>query len=301
MEFSAHLQEQTKKIFDSNPLGEIIMVNSSGVYLRFNEHIVFLCDVKWGLVPIGILLENFKEIAERLQLEVGQKVIFECDKLVFLNGTVRLITDALLFKKDCANIPDQKLIKRAAMELAAIDKTKGISMLVEPLVLGNKNSTAVTLNPYTAGAYSYFSRLINAFSDNAEAEVKLCVGKLLGLGTGLTPSADDVMMGMLYAFRKLQNKSPKAVKAFIDSILKLCGSCTNRISGAYLKSIIQGAYFERMECIWRGLCGTEPLEISLLTDVGSNSGAEMLLGMLIALQVCGYDIREENTDDKRNI
>jgi hypothetical protein len=50
-----------------------------------------------------------------------------------------------------------------------------------------------------------------------------------------------------------------------------------------------------MEQIFRGICGEGILNIEELTQIGSSSGSEMLLGMLIALKVCGYDVaqREE--------
>ena len=31
-------------------------------------------------------------------------------------------------------------------------------------------------------------------------------------------------------------------------------------------------------------------EVYKLTEIGSNSGSEMLLGMLIALRICGYSL-----------
>ena len=50
-----------------------------------------------------------------------------------------------------------------------------------------------------------------------------------------------------------------------------------------------------MEMVFRGICGEQPLDIQLLTRIGSSSGTEMLLGMLIALHICGYavNMREE--------
>ena len=139
-------------------------------------------------------------------------------------------------EKERLRQPEKRFMEQAAKEVATLKKKHGISMLVEPLILGKE--------------------------------------------------ADDVMLGMLYVFRKLPQKSPQAVCTFRESILELCDSHTNQVSSAYLKAIIQGAYFERMEQVWNGLCGTEQLDISKLTQVGNNSGTEMLLGMLIALRIC---------------
>ena len=132
--------------------------------------------------------------------------------------------------------------------------------------------------------------------------------KLLGLGIGLTPSADDVILGMLYVFRKLRKAFPEPFNIFKSSVLESCGIRTNRISSAYLKAIADGAYFERMEQVWKGLCEVMPLDVSKLTTVGSNSGAEMLLGVgginennmtdYLKAGICGFGIGSNIIDKK---
>ena len=290
LDILACVPKEIREILKCGMTGEVIMVNSSGIYLRFEEQIVFLCDITWGLVPIGIAVDGFKKMARQLCLEEGQWVIFRDNTLVFPNGTVHLQMDETVPEKECPRSPEKRFIEQAAMEVAALQKKHGISMLVEPLVLGKEADDVIQLNPYCAKAYPYLVRLMNALCNGAGDEIRYCVDKILGLGTGLTPSVDDVMLGMLYVFRKLPQKYPQVVYAFRESILELCDSHTNHVSRAYLKAIIQGAYFERMEQVWNGLCGMEPLHISKLTQVGSNSGTEMLLGMLIALRICGYDV-----------
>ncbi|MBR4058902.1 MAG: DUF2877 domain-containing protein [Lachnospiraceae bacterium] len=289
IEILACVPKEIREILKCGMTGEVIMVNSSGIYLRFEEQIVFLCDITWGLVPIGIAVDGFKKMAKQLCLEEGQSVTFRDNTLIFPKGTVQLQMEEIIPEKECLRQPEKRYIKQAAMEVAALQKERGISMLVEPLVLGKKTNTVIQLNPYCAKAYPYLVKLMNALS-HAEGEISYCVDKMLGLGTGLTPSADDVMLGMLYVFRKFPQKYSQSVCSFKENILELCDSHTNQVSSAYLKAIIQGAYFERMEQVWNGLCGMEPLDISKLTQVGSNSGTEMLLGMLVALRICGYDV-----------
>lgn len=290
IEILACVPKEIREILKCDMIGEVIMVNSSGVYLRFEKQIVFLCDITWGLVPIGIAVDGFKKMAKQLCLEEGQAVTFRDNKLIFPNGTVHLQIEETISEKECPRNPEKRYMEQAALEVAGLRKKHGISMLVESLVLGKEGDNVIQLNPYCAQAYPYLVRLMNALCDGAEDEIRYCVDKMLGLGTGLTPSADDVMLGMLYVFRKIHKKSPQAVCAFRESILEFSDSHTNQISSAYLKAIIQGAYFERMEQVWNGLCGMEPLDISKLTQVGSNSGTEMLLGMLVALRICGYDV-----------
>ena len=270
--------------------GEILLVSSSGIYLRFGERILLLSDNSWGILPIGIGLVSFKEAVVLLRPQAGQPVTVAEERLVFPCGTVRLIPLAASEPTSENPTPELSAIRRAAEELAALKKYRGISMLVQPLVLGVKPENMLLQNPYCAHGCFYLEKLIKALHYGEQSQICTCVEKLLGLGVGLTPSADDVLLGMLYVFRRLPRKCPESVALLREQVEQLCDSCTSQISAAYLKAVCRGAPFERMERIFLGMCGEDSLDIQLLTEIGSNSGSEMLLGMLIALQICGYDI-----------
>ena len=161
-------------------------------------------------------------------------------------------------------------------------------MLVEPLILGKECSEVVSLNPYMVRAYPRLASLMDALVSGTKEGITSSVNALLGLGTGLTPSADDVILGMLYTFRLIENDAPKTVFDLKESVLNSCDKLTNRVSAAYLKAVINGEYFERIERVFAALCGSGTLDINEITSIGSNSGSEMLLGMLCAAKVCGY-------------
>jgi hypothetical protein len=91
---------------------------------------------------------------------------------------------------------------------------------------------------------------------------------------------------MLYMFGRLLPNPGPAVFRFRDTVFREAEHRSNQISAAYLKAVAQGAPFERMERVYRGFCGEEPLKIEYLTQIGSNSGSEMLLGMLLAWDIC---------------
>ena len=266
--------------------GEIMLVSSSGIYLRMEEQILVLCDQSWGILPIGIGIENFEQAVRLLRPQQGQQVTVSENCLMFRMGSIRLVMQNPQPDTVCTGSVQPDLIRQAAEELAELRKERGISMLVQSLVLGGAPDEILKQNPYCAHGYPYFSKLMVALRHSDSSGIHSCVEKLLGLGPGLTPSADDVLLGMLYVFHALPRKAPKGVQSFQKSIGQLCDRCTHQISAAYLKAILTGAPFERMEQVFRGLCGEEKLDIGKLTQIGSSSGSEMLLGMLIALQIC---------------
>lgn len=266
--------------------GEIILVSSSGIYLRMEEQILLLCDQSWGILPIGIGIENFEQAVCLLRPRQGQQVTVSENCLMFRAGNIHLVMHTLQPETvyTCSVQPDR--ICHAAEELAELRKERGLSMLVLPLVLEHSAEETTKQNPYCVHGYFYLRKLMAALRCGDGSGIHSCVEKLLGLGMGLTPSGDDVLLGMLYVFRALPQKAPKGAQPFQESIGQLCDRCTNQISAAYLKAILTGAPFERMDRVFRGLCAEEKLEIENLTQIGSSSGTEMLLGMLIALQIC---------------
>lgn len=294
---SAYMSEEALEILNTDVSGEILMVNSSGIYLGFGESILFLCDSSLGIVPNGIAIEKFDTVVRLWQGKEGQRTEIQKGILQLVDCSLRLQQKVHAKSEERCGIPNAKRTLLAAEEVVKLQKKQGISMLAVPLLLG-EGEGYIRCNLYCTRAYPLLLRLMNAISGQNGDEIRYCVDKLLGLGTGLTPSADDVMLGMLYGFRKLPQKFPLGVSVFRESIWELSNSHTNRISSAYLNAILRGAYFERMEDIWRGLCGRERLDITRLTQVGSNSGAEMLLGMLLAIRIWDYTEGRANGDNR---
>ena len=158
-------------------------------------------------------------------------------------------------------------------------------MLALPLILDNLNADVFSINPFCERAYRGLIGLINALKNENTDGIRAYVSGLLGLGVGLTPSADDVMMGMLYVFLEFYDRIGDTAKAFVDELPTLCENLTNSVSTSYIKAMRNGDVYERAERVLLGLCGELPLEIAQLTEVGGSSGGEMLLGMLCALKV----------------
>lgn len=277
----------------SGESGEIILVSSAGIYLKFDGRILLLCDQSWGVLPIGIGIRDFQHAVYLLNPQQGQQVTVSEEYLIFPFGRIRLELQNPPCEALCDALPQRGRIRQAAQELASLHKERGISMLVQPLVLDCALDDTLQKDPYCANAHLYFSKLVAAFAHSDSAEIRNCTKKLLGLGLGLTPSADDVILGMLYVFRALPQKRPEITQIFQKCVGQLCECCTNQISAAYLKAILAGAPFERMDAVFRGICAAQPLDIQKLTQIGSSSGTEMLLGMLIALRICGYDVSQK--------
>ena len=289
----AYVTEYTKNLLSKAITGEVLLVHSSGAYLRFGTEVFLLCDQKWGRLPIGILVKDYPQIIHALHLEAGQQVLRKENQLIFQNGNIGLCVLPPSTETLCQKKPKYDAFLQAAEALAALQKKSGLSMLVLPLLLGKQCDPALWENPYFSRAYYGLDGCIKAIEQNDFDVLEENVQALLGLGTGLTPSADDIFMGMLYVFCRLHQGNFLGISMFQILIVKFSGTHTSQISAAYLKAILHGAPFDRMEQVYRGLCAEEPLNIEYLTQIGSNSGSEMLLGMLIAFYILLYYMPNE--------
>lgn len=285
---SAQTTESIRCLLSQGPHGTIRMVNSAGVYIQLGEQIILLCDQKWGLVPIGISIPDFESQVRQLRLSPDQSVFAAPDALRFPGGILSFHFIKSKLPAPTAYIPQVDCCETAARQLITLNKQRGLSLLAAPLLLCTPMPDLMSDNPYCRRACSLLSELMESLKQRQNPDFPPLLRHLLGLGIGLTPSADDVLLGMLFVFRYAPASKRPVLDAFRQTVADLAGQCTNQISGAYLNAILSGAPFERMAQVWAGLCGQIPLSIEPLTQIGSNSGAEMLLGMLLAIRSCFF-------------
>lgn len=124
--------------------------------------------------------------------------------------------------------------------------------------------------------------LIAAVSQLDEARTKAEMLRFIGLGRGLTPSADDWMIGFLYTIRALDHEN---VSTMLSKLLRNCAEkCTNSISAAYLLNCADNGMDERIQAL---LKTGNSAEAEKILAIGSSSGADMLVGYLFALKFDG--------------
>ncbi|WP_072170913.1 DUF2877 domain-containing protein [Trabulsiella odontotermitis] len=108
---------------------------------------------------------------------------------------------------------------------------------------------------------------------------------LTGLGPGLTPSGDDMLVGAMAVLFASQFSSYIQQHPFLPSADQLA-LLTTSVSCSYLNSARVGAFSSPVLRVVRHLQhGRDPLPaIRRLLAVGHTSGADMLVGMVVALK-----------------
>ncbi|MSQ20691.1 MAG: DUF2877 domain-containing protein [Betaproteobacteria bacterium] len=111
---------------------------------------------------------------------------------------------------------------------------------------------------------------------------------LLGLGSGLTPSGDDLVGGALFARRLLMPCDP-AWQHLGERIIHIAPTRTHAISAALLADLIHGATYGVLHALVDALIAAAPWATVIdaaqsLTAIGHSSGWDMLTGFLLALE-----------------
>ena len=268
-------------LFRKNPSGEVLLSTSKGLYLQLSDRIILVTDSQYGLTPIGIGIPFFVDFMKAVDPREGQPVKVTCDGIAFDGGTLSCQWSTAEPVNALYSISKDR-ISQCAELLVRKCNSRSAALLAEALLLSRNLSAQALENKTCCRALPLLQKLIEVHSD--KSVVACIVNNLLGLGNGLTPSMDDVLLGLLYGLQRLPCKS--SIKADLsDAILIQAQTSTNAISAAYLVSVARGAYFERLEDALRNLSTDEPLNIDPMLEIGSSSGSEMLFGLLLAAQI----------------
>lgn len=261
--------------------GCVEMVNSRGVYLQLGERRILLCHSGYGTVPNGIALDGWEHVYSLLA--AGQPVRAEKGMLFFPCAQWELQLRCVP-RDTHIHIPDEKGLGAGLDILLANTKQTGLASLAYPLFTGQMPP----MNLCCQMALNQVSALLQALQEENTDTVRTSVSALLGLGPGLTPSGDDLLSGLLYGLRHSGARDTAGCIALTDAIREMAVQRTNAVSADYLLALADDAPFDLMAAAWEDPAAGA----AALIQVGSNSGTEMLLGLLCAGVVTKKPIRQ---------
>ncbi|NLF66398.1 MAG: DUF2877 domain-containing protein [Chloroflexi bacterium] len=108
-------------------------------------------------------------------------------------------------------------------------------------------------------------RLLDGICMRDLSEVREAARGLAGRGIGLTPSGDDVLMGVLYALWVW-----KPERALLEAIVRRAAPRTTTLSAAFLRAAAEG----EASYAWHRLAGGDPGAIVDILATGHSSGRE---------------------------
>ncbi len=291
--YSAFAGKNALGILENNASLRIIAVHSESVYARCGDgRLLLLCPDKYGTVPFGISVHDYGlfraahrfaegEVIElsggMLLLSDGSKLHFELDRR---RETVR---------KAVCHIPGISAAEYCSEYIREHASARGMGPALPAfLCIGTPLEVA---NAYALSAAGEADRFENALIEGDAAMLERIALRFIGLGCGLTPSGDDFLCGMLYAFSRYEGISCRAheyLRQLSDAVAVNIGN-TNEVSAEYIRCALEGGYFEVVERVLDHISDDNydlaELENALkrLLSVGASSGSDILCGMLFAI------------------
>jgi hypothetical protein len=180
--------------------------------------------------------------------------------------------------------------KRIAMQVNTDDGLAPLLKNVDSISKGELQKIG-GLNEISKKALPFISDLIEGVEKNIIEEVEHAIGKLVGLGPGLTPCADDFLSGFAsslgWVSRSLE-KHIDYVNRINEEIAAQAGK-TNLLSRQLLEHATKGEINERAEklliAILRGPGSElEPL-VREVMEIGETSGIDMMVGILLGVEI----------------
>jgi len=289
--------------------GEVYSVHEDSFYcLLPDNQLLLICNRKYGGIPFGILVNDiFVNHFRPADLVVGMKVHFAETYLYVPEANFYLaLGKAKLW------VPTEKnniffSIPRLTSNLIStvqIGKEVSSSSVLGKLSLFQRDLFSNKENPSDI-SFIFYNRALNPLSQFIKGVeeknfplVLNSLTKLIGLGIGLTPSMDDVIIGFVSALFYLQQYLGAGyVSAIGGMVYVLSRGKTTLISETFLRFACGGERYEIIDNIIYSLLSSEGEDLKShiynLLSVGNTSGTELLLGIVLGLRLVLRSIIKE--------
>ena len=255
---------------------ELLGLFSKAVYFRGSTgSILLIFEEKFGLIPFGVAVSDFREAG----VNAGCGVVLEDGRLTVLKDGAEVQRITLAERKVKRVRPGQSLSrfrKKALEALAASDKGA-----LRQIILAEAEEAIYAGR--LAQELGVIKKWLSSIQEDEPKnhpkleQLKESLQKLIGLGPGLTPSCDDFFVGYLYAQRYFGAEQT----LLKECIKEIAPAQTTAASAAFLQSVCDGRTISVIEDLFAAQSEAE-LEAALarLLAVGSNSGADILTGIL---------------------
>ncbi len=264
--------------------GELVGVAQSGVS---RSPINLITDIPSG------------ESMPSLGVRKGMQVRLVSDR-VLVGGVLEIsFKDAKLWrpKTRAERCLGPELIKRnleLAKRLAASKGGReGIGQLLKHIdkIAAGKMPQTSGLNAVARAVWPQLINLVKAAKSKNVGGVKGAAQKLIGLGPGLSPSADDALSGFTAALWWVSHSLDKGIDRVkkINEIVISCSGTTTLLSQQLLRYAAKGETNERvgelLEAILTGASQDVETGVEEVLKIGETSGIDTIVGLLLGLEI----------------
>lgn len=245
----------------------------NGINIECSSGLVFIGRDKNGKLPFGIHLDD-EDMEELVNIEKNTVFKFnktfktlETSKYIIDFNKVELYSSKLpRVKKDIGDIEFTYLLNT----IREMNLFTGLDMTIEDMLLDKEG---------------LIYKLRTSIVSKDEEYIKEVLRKIIGRGKGLTPSGDDLLIGLLWINDTRKILSNEFIKSLEWLIFQ--GGLTTDVSVNYYKSTLLGDYSSNLIDLSYGLIEFDKGKIkSILGDIiqyGHTSGVDLLSGISLGL------------------
>ena len=274
--------------------GKVLAVFSKVIYLLTETDELFwittgdaLMHRRCALIPSplpGLVAGALFRVADH-HLTVDPDFVFEIDSASPWNApcTTRVL--------DISALPDRIHSFFSHLDLS---QAKGFGNFIPQVLSLSKNESLESSSESTDPILQFSQPLVLdiacACLDHQTSRLSPIADKLIGLGTGLTPSGDDFVGGLSFAIHHLHSAYPDLNLTDYKLQIEPYRSRTPLISFTLLKDHASGNAIEPLHHIINGIFNGESFEsispsVSQLTRIGHSTGWDLLTGLLTGLLI----------------
>lgn len=157
-------------------------------------------------------------------------------------------------------------------------------------LLGRKRMHCTALPPMVRLAMRRIVSLTEGLRAGDSKRAVEAARSLVGLGIGLTPSGDDLLLGLFGTFHLLAPATglPPTVADVAAALASFVPGNTSKVSQVFLLAALRGEVSESLADFVGSVIGArpnDPLSVNRLLSHGSSSGAEIALGSLLGVEL----------------
>ena len=282
---------------DLNPNNKIHSIFENGINIKGQDGLIFIGSEKRGRLPFGIHLKD-KDIKELtnvnkediFKFNPNKKHLTVKDRIIDLNKAKLYSPKLPKDETDTKDKDGRKLKTTLKGKHSREDKTnaKGpiLDFVLEEII---KMDLTTGLDLTIREILSKENPLIQHLKDSLSSQdidfIKTTLQKIIGRGRGLTPSGDDLLIGLIW----FNNIKSILSQEFIQTLkeLILANNLTTDISINYYKAAFKDLYSSTLIDLYKSIKDNnkEAIKLNLrnITNYGHTSGYDTLSGIALAI------------------
>lgn len=267
--------------------GTVHSIFHNGCNIRIGNSLLFIGNCKNGCLPFGIHLNNedtenvmpllalndrlfWNDCSKTLQ---SSTVSIQIDQSQYYDSRIFILTDSLHMVTH---------LKRFTDVLSCSGRASGLDISFSNV---RQILTGLPKEAYTESEHQ-LRQLVRALFSDDPLYTEECLRYFIGRGPGLTPSGDDLLVGILAVDAACCLLSPVFKKTLLPLIHN--HSLTTDVSKEYLRHALHGDFSSLLIAVINGLSAiTEDIYfidyVNHLLRIGHSSGSDTALGILICL------------------